>query len=1138
MMRITTACLVVRQATAIGQQYYCTAIADPVLTSSDVVLSTAIRTLKKEAKLRLESVARTRDQPLVNRWIFDSEWQTTTVDLFISLPDRTVKARLPFILQPFGAKLMAQSPIVPGMNLVLSQIEQLESEALEMLPRWIVSQKDWRESDWSYLLIPRDHWIEFFEVEFEPGTPNDGGLRDLFKLFSRQEKMSGAQHLQSIGRCLDDELVDQKGLHGRQVEVDQIETLLSSRKCQSVALIGNPGVGKTSILREVVRRRVARRSKENNKQIRRERVWAVNSQRIVSGMMYLGQWEERWLGILREIHRKNHILFIEDPLGLLTAGKTRDSKLNAADVLTAFTAVHPIRIVTEMTPQAMGILKVRKRELADLFLSFQVEPLKREETLDLVIQRTGEVEVQRRKFFHPGTLPLMISSTDRYFRSEAFPGKVVQIMDDLCRDRTSGIAGREVIASIQKRTGLKLTRAARDTRELERDLKSRVVGQDDALDKLLRFMVRANAGLQPDDRPLGVFLCLGPTGVGKTETAKAIAEVMFEGEHHLLRFDMNEINSPLAAEQLIGNFEQPDGKLTSAVRRQPFAVILFDEIEKAHPDVFDYLLQVIGEGRLTDAVGRTIDFRDTLILLTSNIGAKEASKSIGFDSSDARAADHYRRAAAAFFRPEFINRLDDILMFRHLSRANIEQIAHIQLGKMIEREGILRRNIFLNVAEDAMNWLIERGYDPQLGARVLKRELERYVAQPLADSLAEESSQTHCLLHIQREGERLSTQPVVLPMKAKKTFVLPTVEATLVESREVLNQLHQQSEGIKEECNFEEKLSKDVIQYYALREQIMLCDEIRKLLDMMKSAKSRSLGGLVDTNIRGAKSRMLRNYSVLHDKLYSEEAKAADDIRDALEVEEIVPSALKIEDLQWLLHAELEFAKAMFESFHEEDEVLLFVRRLTSKKLKEIVAKNLCTLFYGHISQAAREGFGFEVEFSKVVTNVCLGFEGGSEDRDRSIREMAASTQQVVAEAEGLGVIIRGLGARALTKAFEGLWAFQEGRHLMRVGSVTLASTDKATISHCETELQKILHVSDPIKEQPLSAISRDTELRAVAQRTTFTAGSDLSNSDGLTLNPRCSVPLELENPQANNLARRLVLDWMLVDRCGVEVAE
>lgn len=1136
MMRITTACLVVRQATPIGQVYNCTALADTYLTASDVLLSTAIRTLKKEAKERLEIVTRNRDQPTLNRWIYDPEWQFKTVDLFVTLPDRTVKARLPFVVQPLGGKLLAQSPMTPGMNLVLEQLEQLHAVAMEMLPKWILAQKDWRESDWTHLLIPRDHWIEFFEVEFVPGSAGESSLKNLFKLFARQAKMTGSQHLQSIGRCLDDDLQDQVTLHGRLYEVEQIETLLASRKCQSVALIGNPGVGKTAVIREIVRRRVAGRSKEENKRKKGERLWAINSQRIVSGMMYLGQWEERWLGILREVHRKNHILFIEDPLGLLTAGKTRDSKLNAADVLTAFAAVHPIRMITEMTPQALGILKVRKRDLADMFLSFPIEPLKSDQTLDLVMRRTGDIEVQRRKFFHPGTLPLMISSADRYFRSEAFPGKVVKIMDDLCRAKDQGISGPQVIASIQKRTGLKLDRQSRGTRDLERDLKSRVVGQEEALDKLLRFMVRANAGLQPEDRPLGVFLCLGPTGVGKTETAKAVSEVMFDGEHHLIRFDMNEINSPLAAEQLIGNFEQPDGKLTSAVRRQPFAVLLFDEIEKAHPDVFDYLLQVIGEGRLTDAVGRTIDFRDTMILLTSNIGAKEATKSIGFDASDARAGDHYRRAAAAFFRPEFINRLDDILVFRHLSREDIAKIAHMQLSKMVEREGMLRRNIFLNVANDAMNWLIERGYDPQLGARVLKRELEKYVAQPLADSLAEESSQSRCFLHIQRDGDKLKTVPVSLPMKRKKVFVLPTVEETLSQSRVLLDTMEEQCKAIKDSCNFEQELSKDAIQYYALREQLVLCSDVRKMLDQANSKRGRGKINPVGNSIRPLKSIVQRKPWIGLDKQYKDDAHSMDDIRDAIEEDSDLPSAIQVEDLQWILHAEIEFAKVMLESFHDDDEVLLFLRRLTSKQFRSYAAQNLCIELFGRLSSAAKDGFGFEIDFSRVIHGIIFGSDEAEEGRIASVAETMETRKKLVANTECWGAVVRGLGAPTLARVFEGLFATDEGRHLLRVGAVKLNKNEAVRSSNCDDELEKVMQAPDAIYEN--FEKNGFAELRGVARWPSVQGEMELTNSDGLLLKPRCSLPLGMENPQLDNNYRRVVLDWLLVERCGVEETE
>jgi len=1126
MMQITTACLVIRHSTALGHYYSCTALGRSTLTIRDAILSTAINTLKKEAKTLLETYACDRNQPALNQWIYDPDWQVVTTDLFVTLPDRTVKARLPFIIQPFGSGFIAQSPVTQGMNLLIQQVGELQAAATEMLPKWIMSHKEWREVSWDNLIIPRDHWIEFFNVPFNPGSPSDRNLKNLFKLFSSTRKESGAHHLQAIGRCLDEELQDSTSLHGRQKEVEKIDTLLLSRKCQSIALIGKPGVGKSAIIREVVRSRVNRRSKQDrNTLVQKERVWEISSQRIVSGMMYLGQWEERWLGILREIHKRDHILVLEDPLGLLTAGKTRDSKLSAADVLTAFAAVHPIRIVTEMTPQALGILKVRKRELADMFLTFPIEPMKRAETLDLLIRKTGEIEVQRYRFFHPGTLPLIVSKTDRYFRSESFPGKAVRVVEDLCREREVGIAGSEILASLQKRTGLQLMQGPEDASKMERELKSRVVGQDQALDKLLQFLIRANAGLQPDDRPLGVFLCLGPTGVGKTETAKAIAEVMFEGESHLLRFDMNEINSSVAAEQLIGSFEQPDGKLTSAVRRQPFAVILLDEIEKAHPDVFDYLLQVIGEGRLTDAVGRTIDFRDTLILMTSNIGAREASRSMGFDISDNRATEHYRKAAADFFRPEFINRIDDILIFRNLQREHIKQIANMQLGKMIEREGIQRRKIFLSMDDDAMGWLIERGYDPQLGARVLKRELERFVAQPLADSLAEEKSQAICYLRIQRDFDRLKTSAIALRVKRRKNFVLPTIDATLATSRATLDSMHEYAETKKEACNFDEKLSKQVIQYYAFREQMMLCEEIRKLLDEMMTTKPPSIIHLANRNVKLTKTKAYRNLERV-----DKEVHAVDDMLDAIEGDDSGPKILRAVDLQWLLQAELEFAKVMMEAFLESDETLLYARKMTSK-------------FYGNtrqvlnglsrfVERVVEQGLGFEVEFSK---------------------EFSETDAHIAAANRGFGIVLRGLGSRAIAKVFQGLWLIQQNMHLLLVDHISLPQLEaspegndvdqprdsrRSQSSVCDIELQKVLAHCDRLQDERDTRNEKDAEVRVTISGDPGAKLIALLNSDGLSLEPICSVPLNIDHPQINNLYRRFVLDWLLLDRCGVEVTE
>ncbi len=244
------------------------------------------------------------------------------------------------------------------------------------------------------------------------------------------------------------------------------------------------------------------------------------------------------------------------------------------------------------------------------------------------------------------------------------------------------------------------------------------------------------AQLSPPERPLATLLFLGPTGVGKTHCAKALAKYLFGDERRLLRFDMNEFSSADAVPHLAGSPQRPEGLLTNAIRRQPFQVLLLDEIEKAHPDVFDLLLQVLGEGRLTDANGRVADFTQAIVILTSNLGSAQSGRALGFDRSLADAQRVYTRAAEEFFRPEFFNRLDRIVPFQPLGRHETEQIARQLLQQVLQREGFLRRQCLATIDEAAIRQVAEAGFHPELGARALKRAIEREVVAPLAARLA------------------------------------------------------------------------------------------------------------------------------------------------------------------------------------------------------------------------------------------------------------------------------------------------------------------------------------------------------------------------------------------------------------------
>jgi ATP-dependent Clp protease ATP-binding subunit ClpB len=274
---------------------------------------------------------------------------------------------------------------------------------------------------------------------------------------------------------------------------------------------------------------------------------------------------------------------------------------------------------------------------------------------------------------------------------------------------------------------------------MEDYIKRRVIGQTQAIDAVSNAVRRARSGLSPEDRPIGTFIFMGPTGVGKTELAKSLAEFMFDSQQAMVRLDMSEYMEKHSVARLIGappgyvGYDE-GGFLTETVRRRPYSVLLFDEIEKAHPDVFNILLQVLDDGRMTDGHGRTVDFRNTIIIMTSNVGSRflqESGSSGGFSSEEVDAG--IARALKEVFRPEFLNRIDEIITFHALDREHIEQIAAIQIKDLNRRLAV--RDLTIQMDEAAMAYLAKKGYDPSFGARPLKRVIQREIENPLSLAL-------------------------------------------------------------------------------------------------------------------------------------------------------------------------------------------------------------------------------------------------------------------------------------------------------------------------------------------------------------------------------------------------------------------
>ncbi|MBL9168877.1 MAG: ATP-dependent Clp protease ATP-binding subunit [Verrucomicrobiales bacterium] len=676
-------------------------------------------------------------------WTFDPLLDETTIELRLELKSGSHR-RLFFLVgySSFGRKLYF-CPKLPELHFEVLSNQTLADRAVTVFtPHFREMERDRGAVDLDDFALIGKGRLTILEVALDPAslaTKKSGTTRAA--LFGGQEKKEGEVELRRTGRRLNSMYPDDlERAFYRDHEVEELDRLLVADDRRPVLLVGPRRVGKTTVLHELVRRICARRKGGSGDG---PDVWLVSPMRLISGMSYLGEWENRVLAILEHAREKDLVLYFDDLLGLFSAGVSSASDLNVAQVLRPWLERRSVRLVAEIAPEAWRKLQERDRAFADLFHLIPVEEPSDAETLRILIHVDRSLEEAHRCAFDLEVVPASCDLVRRFGTDAAFPGKAADFLKRLAA-RHSGqpVTRADALEEFQQQSGLRVAMLDGSVK-LERSslleqLRTRVVGQDNALEAFADILVTLKARLNDPRRPLGTLLLLGPTGVGKTQAANALAELLFGGKERLLRFDMNEYVDASSVLRLTGSPMEPEGLLTSAVRRQPFSVVLFDEIEKASPELFDLLLAVLDEGRLTDSLGRVTDFTQTVILMTSNLGARESRARLGFGVGSAgSAADDtaYISAAEKFFRPEFFNRLDRVVPFRTLDATHLERICGLLIGNLLTRDGLRRRDGVLTVAPAAIQRLVGLGNHPQLGARALKRVIEREVAQPLAELL-------------------------------------------------------------------------------------------------------------------------------------------------------------------------------------------------------------------------------------------------------------------------------------------------------------------------------------------------------------------------------------------------------------------
>ena len=538
---------------------------------------------------------------------------------------------------------------------------------------------------------------------------------------------------------------------GRQAEIERVIQILSRRKKNNPILIGEPGVGKSAIVEGLALRI------ENGEAaaLAGKRIVSLDIASMVAGTTYRGQFEERMKSVINELHKHPEIILFVDEIHTIMGAGNAQGSLDAANILKPALARGNVQCIgaTTITEYRKSIEK--DGALERRFQKVMVQPTSAEETY-AVLTRISEVygtfhHVQ----YTEEALHACVKLTDRYITDRFFPDKAIDAMDEVgalvSAKVTSGngvVTETDVAFVVSRMSGVPVQRVAQaegeQLRQMGNVLKQRVIGQDKAIDTIVKAIQRSRMGLRNPNKPIGTFFLLGPTGVGKTHLAQCLAEEMFGNRDAIVRFDMSEYIEKHTVSLLVGAppgyvAHEEGGKLTEAVRRKPYSIVLFDEIEKAHADIFNILLQVMDEGRLTDRQGRVVDFRNTIIIMTSNVGTRQLNEfgtGIGFNAEeiDEKQSEYMlTKALNRTFPPEFVNRLDNVVVFHPLNDDALAQILTLELSPLKQR--LEAMGYKLQLTKKKKEQLLEHSRDRKYGARPLKRAIQTLIEDPITDIL-------------------------------------------------------------------------------------------------------------------------------------------------------------------------------------------------------------------------------------------------------------------------------------------------------------------------------------------------------------------------------------------------------------------